>query len=163
MLNSQAEEPSLETPQELPEEETAELYPLSPRKEAALHALLTYPTNKEAALAAGISEPTLWRYMRDPVFARRLNEARREGHAQAVQRLHHAAGDAAKALHDIVKDSEAPHAARISAARAIFDQLRRAIELDEQRVRIDELEQHILRKQEQDAIDRAREEEEEEV
>jgi hypothetical protein len=159
MSNAQAEELPLDSPEEFPEE-TCDFHPLPPKQEAALRALLKYPTVKEAALAAGISEPTLWRYRRDPAFARRLEEAHRELHFRAQQRIHHAADDAAKVLHDIALDAKAPHASRIAAARSLIDHSRRSIELDALGARLDELERHILRKQEQDALDQAEEEEE---
>ena len=57
---------------------------LTHRQERAPRALLTYPTLKEAAHAAGVSEETLWRYRRDGEFARRLKEAGREADALAA-------------------------------------------------------------------------------
>lgn len=157
MLNSQAEELPQETSQELPEE-SDDLYPLTPKQESALRALVTHPTIKEAALAAGVSEATLWRYRRDPTFARRLCEARREVRSHTDQYMHHASLDAARALHEIVKDPQAPPAARISAARTILDQSRRAIEVDELGARLEEFEQFTLRRQEEDALADAAEE-----
>src|SRR2546429_9717810 len=51
---------------------------LSTKQELALQAVISHPTLKEAALAAGISKTTLCRYMQDEAFARRLREARRD-------------------------------------------------------------------------------------
>ena len=127
---------------------------LPAKKELALRAVLSHPTLREAALAAGVSETTLWRYMQDEAFARRLREARREAFSHAMLRLQHAANDAVNALQDVLKNPDAGGSVRVAAARVILDQSRRAIELDDLRARVNELEQFILRKQEEDALDR---------
>jgi len=60
-----------------PEERAAEADEgggLSPRQELALQAVLSHPTLKEAAAVAGLSETTLWRYMQDKTFTKRLRE-----------------------------------------------------------------------------------------
>jgi hypothetical protein len=129
---------------------------LTPQQQAALMALLSCPTYAAASAQSGVSQATLWRYMQDETFARPLREARRVVVSQAVMRLQCAAGDAVKALHDIVNNAEAGDAVRVSAARAILDLAFRAVEQDELKARIAELEQFILRKQEEDALDRGR-------
>jgi hypothetical protein len=128
---------------------------LSAKQELALRALISHPTMKEAALAAGIGETTLWRYQQDESFARRLREARREVFSHATLRLQHACGDAVKALSEIVNNPEAGAGARVTAARVVLDQSLRAIEQDDLRARLDEMERFILRKQEEEALDRA--------
>ena len=67
---------------------------LSPRQERALQALLTHSSLKEAAAAAGVSDATLWRYMKDAEFTRRLRGARREAVGHAAARLQRFSGDA---------------------------------------------------------------------
>lgn len=128
---------------------------LSPRQERALQAVVSHPTLKEAALAAGVSDATLWRYMKDPEFERRLREARRVAVGHAAVRLQGATGEAVAVLRELMTRVEAPPAARISAARAVIDYSFRAVEMDELRARLRELEEFILRKQEEDALDRA--------
>lgn len=129
---------------------------MTAKRELALSAVISHPTHKEAAIAAGISETTLWRYMKEEAFARRLRDATREVFSQACARLQGAAAAAATALHDIVKDQGTPVAARVAAARAILDQSRRSLEHDDLRAQIDELEQHILSMRDE-AVDRAAE------
>lgn len=107
-----------------------------------------------------MSETTLWRYMRDDTFSRRLREARREAASQAMMGLQHGLGDAVKTLKEILADQNASAAARVTAARVIIDQSRRALELDDLKGRVDELERYIARKQEEEELDRAREGEE---
>lgn len=129
---------------------------LTPQQQAALVALLSCPTYAAASAQSGVSQASLWRYMQDETFARLLREARRVVVSQAVLRLQCAAGDAVKALHDIVNSAEAGGAVRVSAARAILDMAFRAVEQDELKAGIAELEQFILRKQEENALDRGR-------
>lgn len=129
---------------------------LPPKQEAALSAVLSHPTLKEAALAAGISETTLWRYMQDEEFSKRLREARRDSVNHAVIRLQKAAGEAVTVLRDLMMKEDAPPTARISAARSILDYSFKAVEADDLKARLTELEQFILRKQEEDALDRGR-------
>ena len=132
---------------------------LPAKQESALRAVLSHPTLKEAALAAGISETTLWRYMQDGEFSKRLREARRDAVGHAVTRLQRASSDAVTVLRDLMMKEDAPAAARITAARTVLDYSMRAVETDELRARIDELEEFIRAKQEEDALDAAMREE----
>lgn len=130
---------------------------LPPKQELVLQAVISHPTLKEAAAAAGISETTLWRYMREEGFSRRLREARREAFDHAATRLQRASGDAVGVLSELMRKEDTQAAARISAARTILEYSSRAAEQGELRARVEELEQFILRKQEEDALDRGRE------
>ena len=130
---------------------------LPPKQEQALQAVISHPTLKEAALAAGVSETTLWRYMQEEHFSRRLREVRREAVGHAVIRLQRASSDAVKVLSDLMMKEDAPAAARISAARTVLDYSIRSVEMDELKAQVAELERFILRKQEEDALDRGRE------
>jgi hypothetical protein len=132
---------------------------LSEKQERALQATLSHPTLKEAALAAGISETTLWRYMQDEEFSRRLRGARRDAVNHAVIRLQRASSDAVSVLSDLMMKESAPPSARISAARTVLDYAIRATEIDELRSQIDELQEFLRKKQEQDALDAANAEE----
>lgn len=142
--------------------ELAEPGALPAKQELALRAVLSHPTLKEAALAAGISETTLWRYMQDEEFSKRLREARRDAVSHAVIRLQRASSDAVTVLRDLMMKDDAPASARITAARTVLDYSMRAVEMDELRARIDQLEEFIRAKQEEDALDAAAREEVEE-
>lgn len=128
---------------------------LPAKQELALRAVISHPTLKEAALAAGVSETTLWRYMQDESFSRRLREARRDAVNHAVIRLQRASSDAVTVLHDLMMKADAPASARITAARTVLDYSIRAIEIDELKGRIDQLEEFIRAKQEENALDAA--------
>ena len=119
---------------------------LSPKQERALHAVLTHPNLKEAALAAGVSDVTLWRYMKDAEFSRRLRESRRGAIDHVALRLQGSAAAAVTVLCDLMAKEDAPAAARISATRTVLDYAFRAVEMDDLKARVGELEQFILRK-----------------
>jgi hypothetical protein len=129
--------------------------PLPAKQEQALRALLSHPTHKEAALNAGISETTLWRYTQNPEFARKLREARRDAVNHAVIRLQQSSSDAVTVLHNLMKQEDAPAAARITAARTVLDYSFRAKEMDELKARIEQLEEFLRWKQTENALDAA--------
>ena len=135
---------------------------LPQKQELALRAVISHPTLKEAALAAGISETTLWRYMQDDAFSRRLREARKEAVDHAVIRLQKAASEAVTVLRDLMMKDDAPASARISAARTVLDYTFHTVEVDDLRSRIDSLEDFIKTKQEEDKIDASLKDEAEE-
>lgn len=135
--------------------------PLPERQEAALLALLSHKTLKEAALAAGVSLPTLWRYLRDPIFSLRYREARRELVECAMVRLQNDAEHAACVLRDVADDKQAPASARVTAARTIIELSVKSIELGDLQQRISSLEDYLAKKAEQDAVARGKGDEEE--
>lgn len=126
---------------------------LPAKQELALRAVISHPTLKEAALAAGVSETTLWRYMQDDNFKRLLREARRESINHSVIRLQRASSDAVTVLHELMISDKAPASARITAARTILDYSMRAAEIDELVSRVEELEDFIRKKKEEDELD----------
>ena len=87
---------------------------------------------RDAAKADGLSEKTLHRRLRDPGFRLEVSRVRGELLAAAVGQLSAAAGDAARALHELLaSDNEA---IRLSAARSVLDmsvKLTTAVELEE--------------------------------
>ena len=87
---------------------------------------------RDAAKAGGLSEKTLQRRLRDPGFRMEVSRARGELLAAAVGQLSAAAGDAARALRELLgSDNEN---IRLSAARSVLDmagKLTTAVELEE--------------------------------
>jgi hypothetical protein len=78
-------------------------------------ALLGGLTIEKAAEAAGVSEATARRRLRDPEFVRELNAARREAIAAVAARLAALAGKAVGTLDELMEEAPAPQ--RIAAAR----------------------------------------------
>lgn len=77
-----------------------------------LQAVLSSRSQKEAASAAGISETTLWRYLKEESFAKRLREARLAATGHSMMRLQQLSGDAVAMLHGLTLKEDAPAAAR---------------------------------------------------
>jgi hypothetical protein len=101
--------------------------------------LLSEPTIEAAATRAGISEPTLWRWLADPAFQRRYRDARRQVVEHAVSGLQRASGEAVDTLRRNLTCGVP--AAEISAAKSIMDFSLKAVELVDLAERVEELEQ----------------------
>jgi hypothetical protein len=127
----------------------------------ALAALLTSRTHKEAAGKCGLSESTLWRYLRDSAFAEHYRAARRVVVDQAVYTLQAEAADAAAVLREVSQDKQAPAAARVAAARVIVGLAFKGLELGDLQERIVSLEEYIKRKAEEDDLQRGKGDDEE--
>ena len=131
---------------------------LTVKQERALQAVLSHRTLKEAALAAGVSETTIWRYMKEEAFSRRLREANQATLTQINMGLHLASSDAPTVLHNLMMNEGTPAQSRISATRTVLDYSIRLAELNGLKARIDQLEEFIKKKQEEDFLDAARKE-----
>jgi DNA-binding MurR/RpiR family transcriptional regulator len=114
---------------------------LTRKQEVAIAALLTAPTIADAAHAVSISEPTLWRWLQRKDFQTAYRKARREAVSQAVAYLQRVAGEAVDTLRVVMRDSQKPASARISAARAVLELAIRGIELEDLEARLQVLEQ----------------------
>src|SRR5437773_507121 len=86
------------------------------RQEKAIIALLTEPTMKEAAEAAGVSEVTLWRWLQNADFRASYMEARRLAVQRAIARTQAATSEAVSTLREVMSDQSAKGSERIAAA-----------------------------------------------
>ncbi len=87
--------------------------------EKALAALLTSSSVKDAALASGLSEETIYRYLRDEDFKSEYETARRQIVESAVTGLQNAANEAVETLRrNLTCDNPQ---AEIRAAQLILD------------------------------------------
>jgi uncharacterized protein YggE len=116
---------------------------LEPGQERAIIALLSEPTLRAAAASAGISETTLWRWLKDPDFARAYREARREAIEQATAQLQALASEAVRTLGQILRDDKAAPHVRASAAARVLALAYKSRELDDLESRLETLEASI--------------------
>jgi len=110
------------------------------RMEVAIVGLLTQSTMDDAAKHAGVSTPTLWRWMQEPRFQTEYRKARRQAMGQAAAQLQQASSIAVKALKDIIQDSDITASARVTAARTVLEIGLKAIEIEDIESRVEELE-----------------------
>ena len=90
-----------------------------------------------------MSQRTLRRWACSDDFAAALRAAYDEAFTDALRVLRGAAMDAVRALREVASDREAPPPARVAAARAILEEGRKAIELDETESRLAALESQL--------------------
>lgn len=110
------------------------------RQDRMILALLEHPTHEKAAAAVGVSQVTLWRYLRKPEFAEAYRHARREAFSQSVARLQHAATAAVGTLLRVMADREAPPASRVRAADVVLQTALRGMEMEDLEARLGRLE-----------------------
>ncbi|MFC1682887.1 phBC6A51 family helix-turn-helix protein [Candidatus Zixiibacteriota bacterium] len=116
---------------------------LSKKKSRAIIALLHYKTVAEAALAVGIGETTLFRWLQDPAFKDAYREAKYEVVQQALSQLQKASSEAVEVLQNIMRDEGASPHTRVTAARIILETSIKAVEIDTLETRLEVLEEHV--------------------
>lgn len=89
--------------------------------EKAVAALMTSPTAKEAAKAAGIGESTLRAYKSDPEFMDLYTAARHELLEVGVRSMQERFSDAVDTICKVMRDGEASPSVRLSAANSIIN------------------------------------------
>jgi len=102
---------------------------LTPKQSRAIPALMTARNVGEAAKAANVAERTLYRWLGDPAFRLRLNEAEGEAIDTATRRLLQLQDPAIDALSDVLQDPGTSPTARLRAATAVLDYLIKLREL----------------------------------
>lgn len=115
------------------------------KMDLAIGALLVHPTIGEAAKAAGVASPTLWRWLQREDFKKRYRQVRQEAVSQAVAQLQQVASDAVRTLQDVMKDPDATASAKVSAARTVLEMSLEAVELEDLAERVEQLERQLLR------------------
>jgi hypothetical protein len=112
-------------------------YALSEGKQLAILALLSSPTYKLAARAAGIGRTTLYRWMQDPDFKAALADTRRELQGSYTLRLVSIADKAVGALERALECGETSQ--EIRAAHEILERIDKRLELEDLSVEIERL------------------------
>jgi len=104
---------------------------IGPHERRAVEALLAGASQDAVAAAAGVSTRTLRRWLHLPRFAVALRAAQTQAFDEALGVLRASALDGVRALREVASDPEAPPAARVAAARALIEEARKAVEVDE--------------------------------
>ena len=117
----------------------------------AIASLLQEPTMQRAAEAAGVNVRTLQRWVKDEHFRRAWLAARREAYGQAVSLTQRLAPMAVATFAQVMKDPQAPAAAKVSAAQALLKFGREGIEMEDFAERLEALERKAKREVSQSA------------
>ena len=104
---------------------------LTPRQTLVITHLLGGVGVEKAAKMAEVGERTVWTWLREhEAFKRELRAQQRQAMEDATSRLHLVAGEAVEALRRVLNDTNAPHSAVVSAAKAVLDAGYRGLELN---------------------------------
>lgn len=113
---------------------------LPAKQEAAILALQVEPSYERVAEKVGITPRTLNRWMNTPAFFAAWQESRRQNLRRATSRIQYAAQHAVSCLITVMADKEAPHSARIAAAKTLLETAYRSSEQEDMAERIAALE-----------------------
>ena len=117
---------------------------LSRKAEMAIAALLSHPSIPAAAKSIGLSEKSLFRWLKRRDFREAYLEARRQVIRQALSTIQTAMEEAVQTLRNVMNDPESPPASRVSSAKAVIDFALKGLELEDLEHRISMLEERLL-------------------
>jgi hypothetical protein len=118
---------------------------LTARQERAIVALLEHPSVADATAAAGVSQPTLWRWMQQAGFREAYRSAQRRAVEAAIANLQQASAEAVGALRRNLTCGRP--AVEVRAAEVILDLAFRGHELLDLATRIEQLEAAVEERQ----------------
>jgi hypothetical protein len=104
------------------------------RKEQCIEALLSQPTVEAAARAAGVSYPSLKRWLNEPTFKTAYAAARRHLVDDAIRCLQRVTASAVLTLYESLKSPNP--GVRVRAAQIIIEQSLRGVEIGDQESRL---------------------------
>ena len=110
------------------------------KKEEAIAALLVHRNTEEAARAVGIAPKTLLRWLQIPEFQAAFRAAKWAAYSQTIGRLHQMSSAAVSTLGKVMVDPATPPAVKVRAADSILDHTAKAIETEDLRARVANLE-----------------------
>lgn len=116
---------------------------LNIRQERFLNALLGSLTVDEACKKSNITRPTGYKYLKDPVFLEKYRSLRRDAMQQVTTQLQQAAVEAVDVLKEVMNNTEAPAASRVSSAKNVLDVAYRAFELDDLAEEVEKIKEQL--------------------
>ncbi|WP_251869738.1 phage replication protein [Enterococcus italicus] len=116
---------------------------LNIRQERFLNALLGSLTVDEACKKSNITRPTGDKYLKDPVFLEKYRSLRRDAMQQVTTQLQQAAVEAVDVLKEVMNNTEAPAASRVSSAKNVLDVAYRAFELDDLAEEVEKIKEQL--------------------
>lgn len=111
---------------------------LTVRQYNAIASLMSTPNVRQAAKDCGVTERTLYRWLRTSEFQAEYRAARRDATQQAIARVQQVSGAAVSVLASLMASS--PPATKLGAARTILEFAIKAVELEDLAARLEALE-----------------------
>jgi hypothetical protein len=109
---------------------------LKRKQQEAIIALLSNRTVEDAARAVRITPRTLYRWSKDPEFAKAYREARRAAFGQCTARLQQASSAAVSTLLKVMVDATTPASTKVRAADSVLNHSAKAIEIEDIEARL---------------------------
>jgi AcrR family transcriptional regulator len=110
------------------------------KKEQLLIALLSNPTIKAAAKAAGVPESTIYNYLNDEDFSKEYAQRKRAAVQSAADYLQSRVQSATEIINAIMENELTPPQVRVSACRTVLEYHYRVLEIQEIKDRLTQLE-----------------------
>ena len=123
--------------------------PKETNKEKVLSALIETSSVREAAKVSGISEATIYNYLRDPEFKNTYRDARRQTVESAIAQMQNAASEAVERLKELQHCENPAVAAR--CAQIIFENSVKGMETTDILERLEKIENEHQKQIEQTA------------
>ena len=115
----------------------------SAKRELLLAALISSPTVKRAAEAAGVPETTVYNWLRREDFAEEYRKRKRQAVSEASDFLQSRINEAAQVITGLMNDTKVSPRTRLDAARSIIEFGYRIYEQAEVIARIEALEDSL--------------------
>jgi hypothetical protein len=109
-----------------------------------LESLLLHKTIREAAVAAKVTERTIYDYLTKPEFEKRYQDARADIIRGVTNLLRENLTRAAGVIVKIMEDENLPPATRLTAAKTLLEYGKRYTEMSDIQERIRKIEESIL-------------------
>ncbi|MCM6880419.1 phage replication protein [Enterococcus italicus] len=116
---------------------------LNIRQERFLNALLGSLTVDEACKKSNITRARGYKYLKDPVFLEKYRGLRRDAMQQVTTQLQQATVEAVDVLKEVMNNTEAPAASRVSSAKNVLDVAYRAFELDDLAEEVEKIKEQL--------------------
>ena len=115
---------------------------LKPNDEAIISALLATGSQREAGRRVKVSESTIRRKLKNPVFIEQYDQARRKVFLVSLGRLQYMTAQACSVIEELLSSKE-PSSVRLSAARTILEYGVKWLELSDVETRLKVLEKKM--------------------
>lgn len=116
---------------------------LTEKQIRTIEALYTSTTVQEAAARSGVHPDSISRWKRSPEFRQAYARARREMLGETTAKLTAVGAAVVESLVGVALDTQAPHAARVSAGRTLLTMAYKSAEQLDITARLERIEQEI--------------------